>query len=157
LAAPLYVHFTSPIRRYADLSVHRIVKGYLAGRRDRVAGEPALEALAGNINRATYRASKAEAERVRALSARLFAGRIGERFSGRIVRIQPFGLMVQLARTGVAGTISTDALPGGPFTYDREQQLLRGASESYTIGEALEVQVLGASEELGRIDLGLPS
>ncbi|HKP60263.1 MAG TPA: ribonuclease R family protein [Polyangiales bacterium] len=155
LAAPLYAHFTSPIRRYADLSVHRLVKGYLAGRRDRFAGEPALETLAAHINRAAYRATKAETERVRSLSARLFAGRSGERFHGRIVRIQPFGLMVQLERTGVSGTIATDALPGGPFHYDRVQQVLRGEGRSYTIGEALEVQVLGASEELGRIDLGV--
>jgi len=155
LAAPVYVHFTSPIRRYADLTVHRIVKGYLAGRRDRFAGEPQLEALALHINRAAYRADKAESERVRALSARLFAARVGESFSGRIVRIQPFGLVVQLAQTGVVGTVPTEALGGGQHHFDRALQVLRGPQRSYMVGEAIDVRVARASEELGRIDLTL--
>jgi ribonuclease R len=155
LAAPLYLHFTSPIRRYADLTVHRVVKGYLSGRRDRFAGEPQLESLAVHVNRMAYRAAKAEVERLRALSARLFVSRIGERFAGRIVRIQPFGLMVQLASSGVAGSVATDALRGGPFHYDRVSQTLRGAGHSYMIGDAIEVRVVGANEELGRIELAL--
>ncbi|MEY4578765.1 MAG: hypothetical protein RL701_3468 [Pseudomonadota bacterium] len=153
LAAPLYVHFTSPIRRYADLAIQRIVKGYLAGRRDRYAGEPRLDALAGYINRAAYHADKAETERLRALSARLFAARVGETFEGRIVRIRPFGLLVQLAETGVSGTIASEALGVGPFHFDRTSQLLRGPSRSYMVGEAIVVRIAGASEELGRIDL----
>jgi ribonuclease R len=155
LAAPLYAHFTSPIRRYADLTVHRIVKGYLAGRRDRFAGEPQLETLAHHINRAAYRADKAESERTRALCARLFATRTGEAFSGRIVRIQPFGLIVQLAQTGVVGTVATEALGAGPHQFDRALQILRGPQRSYMVGEAIDVRIARASEELGRIDLTL--
>jgi ribonuclease R len=155
LAAPLYLHFTSPIRRYADLAVHRIVKGYLAGQRDRHAGEPQLEQLASHINRAAFRATKAELERLRTLSARLFMSRTGETHHGRIVRIQPFGLVVQLGQLGVSGTLATDALPGGPFRFDRTLQALRGVTRDYMIGEAIEVRVQSANEELGRIDLGL--
>lgn len=153
LAAPLYVHFTSPIRRYADLAVHRVVKGFLHGQRDRHAGEPRLETLAQHINRTAYRADKAESERLRTLSARLFRARIGEAFSGRIVRVQPFGLLVQLANTGVSGTIATDALGGGPLRFERERQTLRGRDRSYMVGEAIDVRITGVSEELGRIDL----
>ncbi len=155
LAAPLYAHFTSPIRRYADLAVHRIVKGYLAGRRDRFAGDVELEVLAQHINRMAYRATKAELERLRALSARIFAGRIGEEFSGRIVRVQPFGLVVQLGQTGVAGSVALEALQGGPFSFDRTTQVLRGHAHSYGIGAPLDVRVVGANEELGRIELAL--
>jgi len=155
LAAPLYLHFTSPIRRYADLTVHRIVKGYLAGRRDRYAGEPELEALAQHVNRAAYRASKAETERLRSLSAKLFRSRVGELFAGRVVRIQPFGLVVQLQSTGVVGSVAIESLRGGPFRYDRAGQTLRGSGGSYRIGDAIGVRVVGANEELGRIELGL--
>jgi ribonuclease R len=153
LAAPIYLHFTSPIRRYADLTVHRIVKGYLAGRRDRVAGDHELEELAVHVNAAAYRAVKAETERSRTLAARHFASRVGESFVGNIVAIKPFGLVVQLADTGVTGTVATDALPGGPFRVDVAAQVLRGASRTFAVGEPFEVTVAGANEELGRIDL----
>ncbi len=111
LAAPLYLHFTSPIRRYADLAVHRIIKRYLGGDRSQLAGDPALETLAHHVNRAARRAGKAEAERHRMLVARLFASRIGEHFTGNIVSIKPFGLVVQMVGTGATGTVAMDALP----------------------------------------------
>src|SRR5262249_30288192 len=126
---------------------------YLAGRRDRFAGEPELEAIAQHINLQAYRATKAEAERLRSLSARLFASRVGEPCSGRIVRVQPFGLLVQLAQSGVSGSVAVEALPGGPFHFDRVTQTLRGATHRYMIGDAIDVRVAGTHEELGRIDL----
>ncbi|MEI7895017.1 MAG: RNB domain-containing ribonuclease, partial [Myxococcales bacterium] len=122
LAAPMYVHFTSPVRRYADLTVHRIVKGYLGGERDRRAGEESLEELAVHLNDAAWRATKAENERLRMLAARLFGTRLKERFAGHIVAIKPFGAVVQLAGTGVTGTVAVEALVGGPFRLDAKTQ-----------------------------------
>jgi ribonuclease R len=135
LAAPLYLHFTSPIRRYADLAVHRIVKAFLAGRRDLHAGDAGLEALATDLNELARRATKAESERVRMLAARLFAGRIGETFRGNVIAIKPFGLVVQLVGMAVTGTVA-----------------IEGRS-SHSIGESLDVRVVSTNEDLGRIDL----
>lgn len=132
LAAPLYLHFTSPIRRYADLAVHRIVKAFLAGRRDLHAGDAALETLAVTLNDLAYRATKAENERVRMLAARLFSARIGEVFRGNVVAIRPFGVVVQLAGMATTGTIATGR---------------------YEIGQPLDVRVVSTNEDLGRIDL----
>ncbi len=134
LAAPLYLHFTSPIRRYADLAVHRIVKAFLAGRRDLHAGDEALEALAVDLNKLARRAAKAENERVRMLAARLFAGRVGETFRGNVVALKPFGLVVQLVGMAVTGTVATE-------------------SRAHSIGDSLDVRVSSTNEDLGRIDL----
>ncbi len=153
LAAPRYLHFTSPIRRYADLAVHRIVKAFLAGRRDLHAGDVALEELAVHLNDRALRADKAERERLRMLAARLFASRIGEAFAGNVVNVQPFGLIVQLAGTAVTGTVATDALPGGPWTHDHARHALVSDAGAWSIGDPIEVELVATNEDLGRIDL----
>ena len=153
LAAPRYLHFTSPIRRYADLAVHRIVKAYLRGRRDRHAGDPELEALAVHLNDRNHRATKAEREQKAAMAARLFASKVGDRYAGTIVAIKAYGLVVQLAGTGMAGTVAMDDLPGGPFRVDKVRQRLVGRGQTFSIGAELPVEVTGADEVLGRIEL----
>lgn len=154
LAAPCYLHFTSPIRRYADLVVHRIVKAYLAGARDQEAGDPELEALGVHLNDLAWRASRAEAERHRMLAARLFAGRVGERFRANVVAVQSFGLIAQLADVGVSGTVQTEGLPGGPYHVEHRLALVSD-ERRFSVGDRLDVIVKGVSEELGRIELDL--
>jgi ribonuclease R len=155
LGAPRYLHFTSPIRRYADLAVHRIVKGFLAGARDRVAGEGALEELARGLDQAARIADRAENERLWMLAARHFSGRIGEVFDGNVVAVQPFGLVVQLSGMAISGTVAADALPNGPFRLDPIEQVLVSTSGGgcWSIGDRIEVEVAGANEDLGRIEL----
>ena len=151
LGAPLYLHFTSPIRRYADLAVHRIVKRYLQGDRGQSPDDPQLASLAEHLNHTTWRASKAENERHRMLIARLFRDRIGEEVRGNIVSIKPFGLVIQMMGTGATGTIASEALPRGP--YRMEGQTLVGQQHTYAVGDLVEATVVGANEELGRVEL----
>jgi ribonuclease R len=155
LGAPLYLHFTSPIRRYADLAVHRVIKAHLKGDRDQDPADPKLTELAGDLNDAAYRAKRAESERLNMLIARLFSGRIGERFDANVVGVKPFGLIVQLAGLGVSGTVGTDALPGGPYSVDPKTESLKSKTRSFVVGDALNVVVLATDEEQGRIELGL--
>ncbi len=157
LAAPLYLHFTSPIRRYADLVVHRIVKRHLRGARDQQAEDPALEALAANLNELAFRAAKAEDERLRVLAARLFAGRVGERFEGNVISVKPFGLLLQLTGMGVTGLVPVESLPGEDYRIHPETLELVAASgrHRFAVGSALAVEVRGADEAQGRIELGL--
>jgi ribonuclease R len=155
LAAPLYLHFTSPIRRYADLAVHRVIKRYLAGDRALVAGDAALELLAQHLNRAAFVAARAESERHRMLVARLLASRVGERVSGNIVAIKPFGLIVQMKGAGATGTIGLDALPDGPYRLEPSTHAAVSAARQFRIGDSIEATIAGANEELGRVDLAL--
>lgn len=155
LAAPLYLHFTSPIRRYADLAVHRIIKRYLEGDRSLEAGDAALETLAQRLNHAALVASRAEAERHRMLIARYMAARIGERVSGNIVAIKPFGLIAQMKGTGATGTIALDALPEGPYRVDALEHEAISSTRQFRIGDAIEATIAGANEDLGRVDLAL--
>lgn len=153
LAAPLYLHFTSPIRRYADLAVHRVLKRYLRGERTMTAGDPAMEVLAHHLNETALAASKAESERHRMLIARLFASRVGEQMAGNIVGVQPFGLIVQMKGTGATGTVAMDALPDGPYRIELGGHALVSDARRYTVGDPLETVIAGTNEELGRVEL----
>jgi len=155
LGAPLYLHFTSPIRRYADLVVHRIVKRFLNGARDMAATDPGYEEICGWINDRSLAAAKAENDSVRMVAARLYANRIGEVVRGNIVSIKPFGLVIQMTGTGISGTVALDALPDGPNRVDPSGYSVVGPRRKYSIGDALVLEVTGANEELGRIDLAV--
>ncbi|MEZ4441191.1 MAG: RNB domain-containing ribonuclease [Polyangiaceae bacterium] len=155
LAAPLYLHFTSPIRRYADLVVHRVVKAYLRGERDLRELATGLDLVAQHINDRARRAAKAEQERLRMLAARLFARRIGERMRGNVVSIKPFGLVVQLEDTGITATLALEDLPGGPHEMSPDGFSLGDDERRFVIGEQLHVQVQAVNETLGRIELRL--
>ncbi|MBN9417642.1 ribonuclease R [bacterium SCN 62-11] len=155
LGAPLYLHFTSPIRRYADLLVHRVIKRYLAGDRSQIPQDPALMELASHLNAATWKASKAESERMRMLVARIFRERIGEVVEGNVVAIKPFGLVLQMSGTGATGTIASESLPDGPYRVERHGQQLVGARDTFAVGDYLEARVVNTNEDLGRVDLEL--
>jgi ribonuclease R len=155
LAARGYVHFTSPIRRYADLSVHRALKQYLRGRRDFVHEDPAVEALAVHVNERSRTAHRAEKDRHRVLEARVMASHVGAEFSGRITRVKPFGLLVQLDGMLVEGYLPADTLPDGPYQPDARETSLVGRERTFTIGMPLRVRVASTDENLGRIELAL--
>jgi ribonuclease R len=150
LGSPMYLHFTSPIRRYADLAVHRTVKAYLDGKRDFEGVTDALSELAVSLNDLSRRASKAETEWQRMLAARHFRDRVGERFEGRVVATKAFGLVVYLFGSGVTGTVSTERLPDGAEYRGNRFEWEGGRIR---VGEKLDVEVVGADEALGRIEL----
>jgi ribonuclease R len=88
------------------------------------------------------------------LVARLFAGRIGERFQGHVVGVKPFGLIVQLAGQGVTGTVSGRSLPEGPYRVDATEAFV-SESRRFVVGASLLVEVVGADEAAGRLELEL--
>ncbi|RKH48125.1 VacB/RNase II family 3'-5' exoribonuclease [Corallococcus sp. AB050B] len=155
LAAPLYLHFTSPIRRYADLAVHRLIKAYLHGRRDFVHEDPEIEALSQHINVRARSANRAEVDRHHELEARFMSTRIGQQFPARIVRVKPFGLVAQLDGMWVEGMVPAEGLAGGPYRPDTRELSMVGKTRTFTVGMPITVKVVSTDEQLGRVEFAL--
>ncbi len=142
LALPRYAHFTSPIRRYADLVVHRALLG------EQLPAD--LAATAAHVSATDRRAAGAERAALDRYRARLLAARIGETFPARISGVARFGLFVVLAESRTDGLIPISSLPSDFYRYDRERMRLTGqhSRRSFGLGEALTVR-LSESDPLG--------
>jgi ribonuclease R len=151
----LYLHFTSPIRRYADLAVHRVVKRYLHGERSFTADVPALDAVCRHINERARASTRAENDRRRMLTAAFMADRLGEVFDARVTRVRPFGLVAQLDTSLIEGTLPFDALPGGPYEVDASEAHARSPSRTFAIGAPVRVRAVSTDVALGRVTFAL--
>jgi ribonuclease R len=135
--------------------VHRTLKQYLRGRRDFVHEDPAVEALATQINTRSRTASRAEKDRHRVLEARVMAAHVGQHFPARVTRVKPAGLLMQLDGMLVEAMLPVDALPGGPYQPDARETSLVGPKRTFTIGMPVQVRVVSTDEQNGRIELTL--
>jgi ribonuclease R len=151
LASRYYTHFTSPIRRYPDLVVHRQLKALL---RDRAEEETAgthlaerLPVLAEHTSTTERRAEQSERDLLQWKKVRFLAGRVGERFAGRITGVQPFGLFVQLLPYYVDGLVPIRSLVDDFYRYEPEAHRLVGerTGRVFKLGDAVEVKLVGVS------------
>lgn len=153
LGATLYLHFTSPLRRYADLAVHRFVRAYLRGERSHDPSDPEFEKLCSHLNYRSAMAGKAESFRRRMLLAEFMQDRVGEEFDAHVTRVLPFGLVAQLDHSLVEGLIPLESLPDGPWT--ATATLAQGKNRKILLGEALRVRLENAVPELGQLEYSL--
>jgi ribonuclease R len=144
LALPRYAHFTSPIRRYADLLVHRaLIKGLRLGR-DGLPDDQAavLPEIGDRITETERRAQQAERGAVDRYLTAFMAARIGGRFAARISGVTRFGLFVTVAETGASGIVPLATLPDHYWQFDERQQTLTGRRTQKVYCLAQEVEVL---------------
>jgi ribonuclease R len=153
LAAPVYLHFTSPLRRYADLAVHRLIKGYLQGDRHFEVGDPEMETLCGHLNERAAVSAKAESVRRRMLLAAYMERHLGEEFEAHITRVLPFGLVAQLDASLVEGVLPLESLPGGPWEARRVSA--ESPQRRLTLGMPVRVRVESCDADAGRIEYSL--
>jgi ribonuclease R len=154
-----YAHFTSPIRRYADLIVHRALiralKSGEGGLSDRELGR--LGEIAEHITDTERRAMAAERDSTARYVAAFMEDRIGERFDARITGVTRFGLFVRLGDTGAEGLIPVRALGSEYFRHDERQHALVGerSKTAYRLGDILPVRLVEAAPLTGglRFDL----
>ncbi|MEZ4408419.1 MAG: ribonuclease R [Polyangiales bacterium] len=155
LAAPLYLHFTSPIRRYADLAVHRMIRAYLHGERAWRIRDEEVESLAAHLNARSRGAARAETDRRRMLLARYMGERVGQTFTARVVKARPFGVVAQIDTTLIEGTIPLEKLPEGPYTLAAREGAVVSSTRRFAVGMPVTVKVVSADEALGRVEFAL--
>lgn len=147
LAAEYYTHFTSPIRRYPDLVVHRLLRQWLQNPSLKAAKRESLEAELGDIasNSSLRERAAAEAERatVDLKMAEYMAGHIGEEFDGTISGVTAFGMFVELAN-GVEGLVHISSLTDDYYEFQEQQYSLLGEHKrkAYRLGDKVRIEVL---------------
>ena len=153
LALPRYAHFTSPIRRYADLLVHRsLVSGLNLGLGGLGADEAAgLEATAEHISATERRAAQAERDAIDRYLAAFMADKVGAIFPARITGVQRFGLFVALEENGASGLVPMGNLPDDYWIYEEASQSLSGRRTrvTYRLAQHVDVRLIEASPLTG--------
>ncbi len=159
LALPRYAHFTSPIRRYADLTVHRGLIRLLGLGKDG-AGEEELDRLGPigeHISFTERRAAAAERDAVDRYTAAFLADRIGAEFHGRIGGVTRFGLFVTLAESGADGLVPIGSLPEDFYEHDARRHALIGRrwGREFHLGAKVRVRLIEADPLTGSTILHL--
>ncbi len=158
LASEAYSHFTSPIRRYPDLHVHRIVTGWIEGRagRSRLTTDD-LETLARHCSVRERRAEAAERESIELMTIRYMERHLGDEFEGTISGVTGFGLFVMMDEVLAEGLIRVSSLVDDYYVFDAETFTLTGrrSRRRLRLGDRVRVQVVRVDPENREIDLDL--
>lgn len=157
LAAEYYCHFTSPIRRYPDLMVHRVLTALLAGTlhgSSESKMRTAVEKAAVQSSQRELAAQSAEREIEKFYMAEFMKDHIGEKFPAAVSGVTRYGLFVALS-FGVEGMVPVESLPGFDYDYDEARMTLTGRGGTFTFGMPVEVVCVAADPGSGQIDFRL--
>jgi ribonuclease R len=147
LASTCYTHFTSPIRRYPDLVVHRLVKRLLRGRaleaRERGDLESFMPEAAARSSVRERTADAAENELIERKKMTFMAEKIGEEFDGFICGVEPFGIFIELRDLFVEGLIEIEDIPGDRFRFIDRRRIIQGErkGEVFALGDPVRVRL----------------
>ena len=158
LAFTHYTHFTSPIRRYPDLMVHRLVEKYiLTGKKETLTREQ-LEEMCEHCSACEQEAAQAERDSIKMFQAMWMADHIGETMDGHISGVTDFGLFVQLDESRCEGLVHVASLGqnGEYWQFDEKNyRLVCEGHKSFTLGDPVKVKVLRADVNKSQIDFEL--
>ncbi|PYR55810.1 MAG: ribonuclease R, partial [Acidobacteria bacterium] len=160
LAAASYTHFTSPIRRYPDLVVHRALR---AARHSTLTPEEReewseeLPETARHTSDMERRADEAERELLQWKKVKFMADKVGDEFEGYITGVAAFGLFIELIEHFVEGMVHVSTMADDYYRFVEGAHMLRGENmrREYRLGDKVKVQVIRVNMEIRQIDLGL--
>ena len=160
LAARFYTHFTSPIRRYPDLIVHRALRSRTQNKltdRQRRRWAEFLPDAARSTSESERRAEEAERELIQWKKVRFMEDKVGDEFTGHITGVTAFGLFVELAEQFVEGLVHISSMADDYYRFVETQYLLKGENSGkiYRLGDAVRVQLVRVDKEHRQLDLGL--
>ena len=156
LAAKYYCHFTSPIRRYPDLQIHRIIKETLRGKMTEAKIQHyrgILEEVARQSSTMERRAEEVERETIKMKKAEYMKQHIGEAFEGTVSGVTEWGFYVELDNT-VEGLVHVNSLTDDYYSFDKDRYCLVGdmTGRTYTMGQRVKVWVENADENTKTVD-----
>ena len=160
LAASFYTHFTSPIRRYPDLIVHRSLRAATRGEltnKQRQAWRERLPDVAQSTSERERRAEEAERELIQWKKVRFMADKVGNEFTGHITGVTAFGLFVELTEQFVEGLVHISSMADDYYRFVEGQYLLKGenAGKVYRLGDSVQVQLVRVDKNHRQLELGL--
>ena len=160
LAAKSYTHFTSPIRRYPDLVVHRTLRESRhdtmnTERKDELVED--LPEIARHTSERERRADDAERELVQWKKVRFMADKVGDEFEGYITGVTAFGVFIELIEHFVEGLVHVSTMADDYYRFEERAHVLRGENSGrvYRLGDKVSVQVIKVDMERRQVDLGL--
>jgi len=155
LAFEHYTHFTSPIRRYADLMVHRVLQEELTTKKHRYGKE--LNDICKRISRMERKAVDAERESTKFFQTLFVSDKIGEEFEGTVSGIAEFGLFVKMNDNYCEGLVPMSEIPGDRFFFDADKYCIMGSrtKKEYNFGDSVRVRIYEVSSVKRQIDLEL--
>lgn len=157
LAYPHYVHFTSPIRRFPDLVIHRIILDILEGNSKVTYDFESLEKMGTHLSQTERRSDEATRDAVYALKCHYMQDKIGEIYEGVITGVTHFGIFVELKEIFIEGLVHVSQLGREYFQYDAVKHRMIGdvTRQSYQLGQSVKVKVVRVDLEDKKIDFEL--